>query len=122
LVVGGLIVWQGVGPGCPGLPFCDERSSAVSSWLHNIHRATAALLVIALLVVAVRMMRVRGTRFATALNHSAALFSISQIAIGVMAVMQTLPEGLRVLHVAVATLIWWAIVTQWVLAYRARSS
>jgi hypothetical protein len=58
--------------------------------------------------------------FATGLNHAAAFFAASQILIGVMAVIQIMPEGLRVLHVGVATLIWWAVVVQWILAYKAQ--
>lgn len=121
IIAGGLIVWQAIGPGCPGLPLCDDRSTGEATWLHGIHRSAAALLVLALLATAVRMMRVRGTKLSTALNHGAAFLAVSQILIGVLAVMHFLPEGLRVLHVGVATLIWWCIVAQWVLAYRARA-
>ena len=39
---------------------------------------------------------------------------------GLWAVAQDLPGGLRVLHLGVATLLWWAVVGQWALATLAR--
>ena len=44
-----------------------------------------------------------------------------QIVIGIWAVTQDLPGGLRVLHLGVATVVWWAIVGQWALVAVARN-
>ena len=45
-----------------------------------------------------------------------------QIGIGVSAITQSLPTELRVLHLGVASLIWWVVVAQWSLALKARGA
>jgi heme A synthase len=67
------------------------------------------------------MVKRRGSKLAIGLNHAAALFVVLQIGVGVSAVVQTLPTGLRVLHLGFATLIWWSAVAQWVLALPGRT-
>ncbi len=120
VLVGGSIVGSGVSAGCPGLPLCDERSATDAAWLHGTHRIVATLFLVGLIGVAVWMRKHRGTVLATGLNHGTAYLIILQIGVGVAAVSQTLPTGLRVLHLGIATLIWWGVVTQWLLAMRAR--
>ena len=107
--------------GCPGLPLCDERSSLGTAWLHGLHRVAGLLLLAGLVWAAVLMRKRRGSMLATAFNHSAALFMVLQGLVGVSLVSQTLPVGLRVLHLGIATLIWLAVVAEWVLALRARN-
>ena len=120
VLAGGAVVGAGVSGGCPGLPFCDERSTAGAAWLHGAHRVAGALLVVALAWSTLELRRLRGTRLAVGLTHAAAALVVVQIAIGVWAVAQDLPGGLRVLHLGVATLVWWAIVGQWALVTVAR--
>jgi len=122
VLLGGSIVGVGLSFGCPGLPLCDDRSPTDAAWLHAIHRTAAVLLLAALIATAVRLRKRRGTVFAIGLNHGAAFLVLAQIGVGVSAVVQTLPDGLRVLHLAIATLIWWAIVAQWALALKVRSA
>ncbi len=121
IVVGGLIDWHDFGNACPHVPFC-EGSTMTATVLHDMHRSAAGLLVFALIANAIWMSRHRGTALATGLNHAAALFAVGQIFVGVLAVVDTWPEGLTILHVGFATLIWWAILAQWLLAYRIRKT
>ena len=121
VLVGGAVVGAGISGGCPGWPLCDERSTAGAAWLHGAHRVAGALLVVALLRSTLELRRLRGTRLSLGLNHAAAALVAVQIVVGIWAVTADLPEGLRVLHLGVATLVWWAIVAQWALVALARS-
>ena len=103
---------------CPGLPFCDERSPLDAAWMHGVHRTAATLLLVALIATGIWLRRQPRTKLALGLHHSATLFVALQIGIGVLAISQSLPTALRVLHLGMATLIWWSVVTQWLLALR----
>ncbi len=120
-LAGGAVLGAGVSGGCPGLPLCDERSTAGAAWLHGAHRVAGALLVVALVRSTLELRRLRGTPLAVGLNHAAATLVAVQIVIGIWAVTQDLPGGLRVLHLGVATVVWWAIVGQWALVTVARN-
>ena len=120
VLAGGAVVGAGVSGGCPGLPLCDERSTTGAAWLHGAHRVAGAALVAALIASTLELRRLQGTRLAVGLNHAAVALVAVQIAIGIWAVAQDLPGGLRVLHLGVATLLWWAIVGQWALVTVAR--
>jgi heme A synthase len=121
MLAGGSIVGSDLGPSCPGLPLCDERSATDAAWLHGTHRIAATLFLLGLVAVAVWMRNHRGTMLATGLNHGTVALIVLQIGVGVTAVAQTLPTELRVLHLGIATLIWWGMVTQWLLALRGRT-
>ena len=121
VLVGGAVLGAGVSGGCPGFPLCDERSTAGAAWLHGAHRVAGALLVVALVGSTLELRRLRGTRLAVGLNHAAATLVAVQIGIGIWAVTQDLPGSLRVLHLGVATVVWWAIVGQWALVKVARN-
>ena len=120
VLAGGAVVGAGVSGGCPGLPLCDEGSTPGAAWLHGAHRVAGAALVVALVRSTLELRRLRGTNLAVGLNHAAAALVAVQIAIGIWAVAQDLPGGLRVLHLGVATLVWWVIVSQWALVTVAR--
>ena len=122
VLVGGSIVSQSLSGACPGLPLCDERSPLDAAWVHGVHRTAAALLLVALVGLGVWLRKHRGTKLATGLHHSATLFVALQIGIGVSAITQSLPTELRVLHLGVASLIWWVVVAQWSLALKARGA
>lgn len=121
VLVGGSIVAQSLSGACPGLPLCDDRSSMEAAGIHSLHRIAATLLLFALVGLGVWLHKHRGTLFATVLNHTAILLIILQIGIGVSAVSQSLPVYLRIMHLGMASLIWWAIVAQWLVALKGRS-
>lgn len=121
VLVGGSIVGLNLSGACPGLPLCDDRSLLDAAWVHGLHRTAATFLLVALIATGVWLKRQKPTKFAVGLHHSTTLFVALQIGIGVLAVSQSLPTALRVLHLGMATLIWWAVVTQWLLAMRPRS-
>ena len=120
LMAGATIVGTGVSGGCPGLPLCDERSTAGAAWLHGLHRVAGVLLLAALVWSTIELRRRRGTRLAVGLNHAVVFFVVLQVIVGIWAVAADLPQGLRVLHLGIATLIWWAVVGQWSLVAAAR--
>ena len=122
IMVGGSIVGSNLSGACPGLPLCDDRSPLDATWIHGLHRTAATLLLFALIGLGVWLRKHRGTKFSIALNHTAVLLIVLQIGIGVSAIVQSLPVYLRVMHLGMASLIWWAIVTQWLLAMKGRSS
>jgi len=121
VLAGGSIVGSAVGAGCPGLPLCDGRSAGGTAILHDLHRVAALVLFLGFVYASYRVSRLGGTRLAKSLSHSAALLTGLQGVVGIAAVVQTLPQGLRVLHLALAALICWVVVAQWSLAIKARS-
>ena len=123
IMAGGTIVGTGLSTGCPGLPLCDERSTAMATLLHDAHRTAGLTLLIGHLAAGVYLVRARlgggpaGTRFAVSLNHVVVPLLLAQGLVGVLTVQDNAAtEHLRVIHVALATLIWWALVAGWVLA------
>ena len=121
MLVGGSIVGSGLSAGCPELPFCDDRSPIDAAWMHGIHRTAASLLLVALIATGAWLKRQKRTKLSVALHHSATFLVALQIGIGILAISQSLPTALRVLHLGMATLIWWSVVSQWLLALRPRS-
>jgi heme A synthase len=122
VLVGGSLVAANLGTSCPGLPLCDDRSPLDAAWIHGVHRTAATLLLFALIGLSAWLRKHRGTMLAIGLNHTAVLLIVLQIGIGVSAVSQSLPMYLRIMHVGMASLIWWAMVTQWLLALKGRVS
>ena len=122
VLIGGLIVGSNLSGACVGLPLCEDQSPLSAAWLHGLHRAAAILFLFALIGLGLWLRKHQGTKFSIALNHAAVLFTVLQIGIGVSAILQSLPVYLRVMHLGMASLIWWTIVTQWLLALRGRSS
>ena len=122
VLLGGSIVGNDLSGACPGLPLCDDRSPLEAAWVHGLHRTAATLLLFALIGLGVWMRKHRGTKFAVGLNHTSVLLILLQIGIGVSAISQDLPMYLRIMHLGMATLIWWASVTQWLLALKGRSA
>jgi heme A synthase len=121
VLMGGSIVGANLSGACPGLPLCGGDSPTDAAWFHGLHRTASTLFLIALIATSVWLVKRRGSRLAIGLSHGAALLVILQIGVGVSTVTLSLPTGLRVLHLGMATLIWWAVVAQWVLALKGRS-
>ena len=127
---GGAIVGSGTSAACPALPLCDARSSLTASGFHELHRAVGAVLLLALAATGSGMARRRrlggaaATRLATVLNHGALLLLLAQGLLGVLMVLDfraaPFSEHLRIAHVALASLLWWALSASWWLAYEAR--
>jgi heme A synthase len=122
VLFGGSIVSSNLSGTCPGLPLCDDRSPLDAAWMHGIHRTAGTLLLFALIGLGVWLRKHRGTKFSIALNHTAVLLIVLQIGIGVSAIAQSLPVYLRIMHLGMASLIWWAIAAQWLLALKGRDS
>ena len=122
VLAGGSIVGQNLSDACPGLPLCDDRSPVDAAWIHGLHRTGAMLLLLGLIGLGVWMRKHRGTILSISLNHMAVLLIALQIGIGISAVSLELPIYLRIMHLGMASLIWWAIVAQWLLALKGRGT
>jgi heme A synthase len=120
ILMGGSIVGLGESFGCPGLPLCDDRSGIDATWLHGIHRVSGVLLLVGFLWTAFQVRGRNDSGLPVALNLVAALMLTGQIVIGVSAVAMAMPGYLRVIHLAVATLVWWLSAIQLSLALKWR--
>lgn len=120
IMMGASIVGSHVSGGCPGLPLCDGESETLATWLHGVHRVLAALMVLAFIWVAVQLRRQGASPLVKGLHHTAITLVMVQGVLGVLTVAQDLPEALRILHLGVATLIWWALSAQLALSTLAR--
>ena len=121
LLAGSSLIGTGLSAGCPGVPLCDSRSSTLAAALHTLHRTMGVVLAVALVLSAVRM-SARGARgLPVALNHGVALVLAGQVVVGLLNVWWNLPMGMRVLHLGLATLIWWGLAGGWALALKSRS-
>lgn len=118
VLAGGTIVGTGNSSGCPGLPLCDARSSAEAAWVHIVHRAAATALLLALIWTAWQARRVGGWTFWV--SAIAALLALAQVTVGVSAVWLRLPQELRITHLGLAAMVWWAVVAQFSFALLGR--
>ncbi len=110
VLAGGAIVGTGQSAGCPGLPLCDSRSSMEAMGVHSVHRIGATLLLLALVWTAWQARAAGG--WTLRMSALAAALAGAQVAVGVSAVWLELPQYLRVLHLALAAAVWWAVVAQ----------
>ncbi len=110
VLAGGAIVGTGQSAGCPGLPLCDSRSSMEAMGVHSVHRVGATLLLLALVWTALQSRAAGG--WTLRMSALAAALAGAQVAVGVSAVWLELPQALRVLHLALAAAVWWAVVAQ----------
>ncbi len=112
IMVGGSIVATQTTFDCSALPFCGGESSMASS-LHGTHRVLGVAVFLASVIMSVRLWR-RGDR--DTLFHVTAAVSLliaAQIAVGTSAIALDVPGELRILHVGLASLIWWGLVGIW---------
>ena len=116
ILVGGSIVATANSYECAALPLCDRDSSPLATGLHSAHRVLGTLTMLATAFIAFRRWRSRdtGSLFKVTLLVTALL--IAQIAVGVSAVVLTLPTALRVLHIGMAASIWAGLIAAWSLA------
>ena len=116
IMVGGSTVATQTGPGCLNIPFCAADSTTMATWLHTFHRALGIVLFITAVVVAFAVRRSGGPPFATGLSAALVVLVVAQGAAGIVAVVTTFPDSLRILHVGFATLIWASLIGLWALA------
>jgi len=112
ILIGGSIVATHSSFLCPDLPFC-ETESAMATFLHGAHRILAILLFLAITGLALRQWMNRAKGWVVWLASASSILLAAQIAVGVVAVVADLPGELRVLHVGLASLIWWSLVGTW---------
>ena len=128
LVIGAIVIFMGaslVGTGnfanCLGLPFCDDRTpTVISHLLHGVHRILTAVLMVVLVWSAVLMSQEGIGKLFKAMNHGVTTVMVVQIVVGLLSVWYVFPEGLRVLHLGLATLVWWGLASSWALTVMAR--
>ena len=116
IMVGGSTVATQTGPGCLNIPFCAADSTTMATWLHTFHRALGIVLFITAVVVAFAVRRSGGPPLAAGLSAALVVLVVAQGAAGIVAVVTTFPDSLRILHVGFATLIWASLIGLWALA------
>ena len=121
VLVGGSIVGTNTSAGCPTLPLCVGDVGAEALGLHTLHRVAASLLLLTFYFTAWQVWRSGGTGAAFHLSLGAALLSTAQFAVGVASIAIGLRPELRVLHLTLATLLWWIVVIHFSLGIRHRS-
>ena len=122
VLVGGSIVGTNTSAGCPTLPLCDGDVGAEALGLHTLHRVAALAAPAHLLFHRMAGLATRGERVAAFhLSLGAALLSTAQFAVGVASIAIGLRPELRVLHLTLATLLWWVVVIHFSLGIRHRS-
>ena len=119
--MGGSIVGTNTSAGCPTLPLCDGDAGVEALGLHTLHRVAASLLLLTFYFTAWQVWRRGGTGAAFHLSLGAALLSTAQFAVGVASIAIGLRPELRVLHLTLATLLWWVVVIHFSLGIRHRS-
>ena len=120
VLVGGSIVGTNSSAGCPTLPLCDGSVGAEDLTLHMLHRIAASALLLTFFFTAWQVWRRGGISLPFNLSLAAGLVSAAQFAVGVTAIAIGLRPELRVLHLALATLLWWVVVIHFGLALHPR--
>lgn len=126
ILAGGSIVASAVSAGCPGIPFCDGRSTSSIALQHNLHRIAGGALLVLLFISGFLMSRAKKstappTKLAIMFNHGAAFLVLVQGYVGITFVNGgALSEFLRVMHFGIAMLAMWSLMALWVLTIRAR--
>ena len=121
VLVGGSIVGTNSSAGCPTLPLCDGSVGAENLTLHMLHRGAASLLLLTFFFTAWQVWRRGGFGLPFHLSLAAGLVSAAQFAVGVASMAIGLLPELRVLHLALATLLWWVVVVHFSLALQPRA-
>ena len=120
VLVGGSIVGTNSSAGCPTLPLCDGSVGAEDLTLHMLHRIAASALLLTFFFTAWQVWRRGGISLPFNLSLAAGLVSAAQFAVGVASIAIGLRPELRVLHLALATLLWWVVVIHFGLALHPR--
>ncbi len=119
LVLGAMVANTGAAPLCRGFPLCNGQLIPAGGGLVQLHW-THRLVAYALLVVAAVAFAHTLRQRAPDAVRGAALMSlvalVTQVAVAAAMVLLNLPAALRVLHLAVGSALWAALVTWAVLA------
>ncbi len=121
VLIGGTIVGRDASAGCPTLPLCDGSVDAEALGLHMLHRVAASLLLLTFYFTAWQVWQRGASGMAFPLSLGAALVTTAQFAVGVASMAIGLRPELRVLHLTLATLLWWVLVVHFSLALKHRS-
>ena len=120
VLIGGTIVGRDASAGCPTLPLCDGSVDAEALGLHMLHRVAASLLLLTFYFTAWQVWQRGASGMAFNLSLGAAIVTTAQFAVGVASIAIGLRPELRVLHLTLATLLWWVVVVQFSLALKHR--
>ena len=114
VLLGALVANLGAAAACQGFPLCNGELVPPGSFrvhLHWGHRMAAYALALAVLVLPARIARRRPTDAgARRAAWIVLLLAVGQVAVGAAMVLQTLPEVLRALHVALGAGLFGALV------------
>lgn len=113
ILVGGSIVATQTSFGCLDLPFCNGHATSTAKWLHSLHRVMGVVLFAGIGLTALELRRRGGTPLMWRILAVSGALVVAQMSVGAAAISLTLPGGLRILHVALATLTWWSLVSLW---------
>jgi heme A synthase len=121
LVFGGVVANTGAGPLCQGFPLCNGQLMPKGGGLvhiHWTHRLLAYAMVVVMIVAVTATLRQRAPVAVSRAALVAAGLFIGQIWVAAEMVILGLPSSLRVLHLAVGTALWAALVVWMTLARR----
>ena len=114
VLLGALVANLDAAPACQGFPLCNGELVPPGSFrvhLHWGHRMAAYALALSVLVFPAWVARRRpGNPSARRAAWTVLLLAVGQVAVGGAMVLQTLPEGLRALHVALGAGLFGALV------------
>lgn len=116
IMLGGSIIATHTSFECPGIPVCDSSSPAMATTLHVAHRTLGVIVLLGAAFLGVSQWRKGETGLFFRINTSVVLLLIAQVTVGVTAVFLELPGPLRILHLGLASLIWWGVVAMWSLS------
>lgn len=110
VVSGAYVVGAAAGQACPGWPLCGAAGRTAAADIHVLHRVVVVLAGFVILrTIHYAQRRWRRTPMAAAVYVGALAFVV-EVAIGAAQVLLHLPEALRAAHLALATVVWAALV------------
>ena len=120
VLLGGWIVGTNASAACPTLPLCDGSIDLEALSLHTLHRIGASALVLTFFFTAWQVWRRGGPGLPFLLSMAAGLVTAAQFPVGILAMVIGLRPELRVIHLALAALLWWVVVIHFSLALKPR--
>ena len=120
VLLGGWIVGTNASAACPTLPLCDGDIGLEALFLHMLHRVGASALVLTFFFTAWQVWRRAGLGLPFYLCVAAGLVTAAQFPVGILAMVIGLRPELRVIHLALAALLWWVAVIHFTLALKPR--
>ena len=120
VLLGGWIVGANASAACPTLPLCDGSIDLEALSLHTLHRVGASALVLTFFFTAWQVWRRGGLGLPFYLCVAAGLVTAAQFPVGILSMVIGLRPDLRVIHLALAALLWWVAVIHFTLALKPR--